>query len=60
MKEKDHREPRELYSIRGFNIGEYDPQIPPNWFTTPPIKLDGNGKEMEALRVRHLAVTCSS
>lgn len=42
---------RELYSIRGFHGDEYDPAIPPVWFTAPPISLDGQSKEMEALRV---------
>jgi hypothetical protein len=53
IKEKGDSEPRELYSIRGFNKDQYDPQIPPSWFNAPPIRLDGNGKEMEALRVSH-------
>ena len=53
IKEKKGSEPRDLYSIRGFNQDEHDPQIPPAWFTAPPIRLDGNGKEMEALRVSY-------
>jgi hypothetical protein len=55
VKEKGDSEPRDLFSIRGFNKDEYDPQIPPAWFTAPPIRLDGSGKEMEALRVRQSA-----
>jgi hypothetical protein len=54
IKEKGDSERRELYSIRGFKEDQYDPQIPPSWFNAPPIRLDGNGKEMEALRVSHL------
>ncbi|KAH7371507.1 hypothetical protein BKA66DRAFT_572747 [Pyrenochaeta sp. MPI-SDFR-AT-0127] len=56
IKEKNDTELRDLYSIRGFSKDEYDPQIPPNWFTAPPIKLDGNGKEMEALRFQYIAL----
>ncbi|KAF1833353.1 hypothetical protein BDW02DRAFT_599148 [Decorospora gaudefroyi] len=56
IKEKGDSEPRDLYSIRGVNKGEYDPQIPPSWFTAPPIRLDGSGKEMEALRFQYLAL----
>jgi hypothetical protein len=40
-----------LYSIRGFQKDEHDPMIPPTWFVTPPINFEGNGKELEALRV---------
>ena len=43
---------RELFSIRGFKSGEYDPAIPKFWFSAPPMQLDANGKEVEALRVR--------
>ncbi|KAF1940977.1 hypothetical protein EJ02DRAFT_349017 [Clathrospora elynae] len=56
IKEKGDSEQRELYSIRGFNKDEYDPQIPPSWFTAPPIRLDGSGKEMEALRFQYIAL----
>ncbi|KAG9190554.1 hypothetical protein G6011_08642 [Alternaria panax] len=49
-------EPRDLFSIRGFNKDEHDPQIPPAWFTAPPIRLDGSGKEMEALRFQYIAL----
>ncbi|KAH9881399.1 hypothetical protein IAQ61_000123 [Plenodomus lingam] len=56
IKEKADREVRELYSVRGFNKDEYDPQIPPSWFTAPPFRLDGNGKEMEALRFQYIAL----
>ncbi|KAI8934058.1 hypothetical protein NX059_008824 [Plenodomus lindquistii] len=55
-KEKGDREVRELYSVRGFNKDEYDPQIPPSWFTAPPIRLDGSEKEMEALRFQYIAL----
>ena len=56
IKEKGDNEPQFLYSIRGFNKNEYDPMIPSSWFTAPPIRLDGNGKEMDALRVCHYPV----
>ncbi|KAH6875321.1 hypothetical protein BKA58DRAFT_119142 [Alternaria rosae] len=56
IKEKGDSEPRDLFSIRGFNKDEYDPQIPPAWFTAPPIRLDGSGKEMEALRFQYIAL----
>jgi hypothetical protein len=51
VKDKGDSAPRDLYSIRGFHKDEFDPAIPPVWFTTPPVSLDGKGKEMEALRV---------
>lgn len=51
MKENGEDRPRELYSVRGFKEGEYDPAIPKQWFSAPPVKLDGKDKEMEALRV---------
>jgi hypothetical protein len=51
VKDNGDATPRDLFSIRGFHEDEYDPSIPPVWFTTPPISLDGKGKEMEALRV---------
>lgn len=53
VKDKGDSEPRDLYSVRGFKKDQHDPLIPPAWFTAPPIRLDGNSKEMEALRVRH-------
>ncbi|CAG5181999.1 uncharacterized protein ALTATR162_LOCUS9941 [Alternaria atra] len=56
IKEKGDSEPRDLFSIRGFNKDEYDPQIPPAWFTAPPIRLDGSGREMEALRFQYIAL----
>ncbi|KAF1849652.1 uncharacterized protein K460DRAFT_421842 [Cucurbitaria berberidis CBS 394.84] len=56
IKEKGESELRDLYSVRGFKKNEYDPQIPPSWFTAPPIRLDGNGKEMEALRFQYIAL----
>ncbi|ORY09134.1 hypothetical protein BCR34DRAFT_381973 [Clohesyomyces aquaticus] len=55
-KEKGEDRLRELYSIRGFKEGEYDSAIPACWFTTPPIKLDAAGKEMEALRFQYLSL----
>ncbi|CAO2658497.1 Nn.00g062200.m01.CDS01 [Neocucurbitaria sp. VM-36] len=56
IKEKGDSQLRDLYSVRGFNKNEYDPQIPPTWFTAPPIRLDGSGKEMEALRFQYIAL----
>ncbi|EMD62634.1 hypothetical protein GGP41_003458 [Bipolaris sorokiniana] len=56
IKEKGDSEPQFLYSIRGFNKNEYDPMIPSSWFTAPPIRLDGNGKEMDALRFQYIAL----
>ncbi|KAI1589569.1 BRLZ domain containing protein [Pyrenophora tritici-repentis] len=56
IKEKGDSTERDLYSIRGFHKDEYDPHIPPSWFTAPPIRLDGSGKEMEALRFQYIAL----
>jgi hypothetical protein len=58
IKEKGDSEPRDLYSIRGFQKNEYDPMIPPAWFSTPPISFEGKDKGMEALRVRRLSGLC--
>ncbi|KAF2275222.1 uncharacterized protein EI97DRAFT_81631 [Westerdykella ornata] len=46
----------ELYSIRGFSPGEYDPAIPACWFVTPPVKLETNEKGMEALRFQYMSL----
>ncbi|KAL6158736.1 hypothetical protein ACJQWK_03703 [Exserohilum turcicum] len=56
IKEKGDSAPQFLYSIRGFNKNEYDPLIPPAWFTAPPIRLDGSGKDMDALRFQYIAL----
>ncbi|KAF2127389.1 hypothetical protein P153DRAFT_321149 [Dothidotthia symphoricarpi CBS 119687] len=55
-KEKDDGEIRDLYSLRGLHKDECDPAIPAAWFVTPPIRLDGNGKEIEALRFQYVAL----
>ncbi|KAJ4323937.1 hypothetical protein N0V94_001581 [Neodidymelliopsis sp. IMI 364377] len=55
-KDKGDNSARDLYSIRGFHKNEHDPAIPPVWFKAPPIKLDGNSREMEALRFQYLAL----
>lgn len=41
----------ELYAMRGFGRGEFDPAIPECFFKIPPVALDSKGKESEALRV---------
>jgi hypothetical protein len=51
LREKKDGDPRDLYSIRGFQKSEHDPMIPPAWFVAPPMSFEGNGKEIEALRV---------
>ncbi|KAH7389444.1 hypothetical protein DE146DRAFT_680299 [Phaeosphaeria sp. MPI-PUGE-AT-0046c] len=56
VKEKNDSEPRDLFSIRGFQKNEYDPIIPPAWFIAPPINFEDNGKDMEALRFQYLAL----
>lgn len=57
-RDKGDKDPRELYSIRGFGKGEYDSAIPECWFVAPPIKLDSKGHEMEALRVKWDSMRC--
>ncbi|KAJ4378285.1 hypothetical protein N0V86_005985 [Didymella sp. IMI 355093] len=47
---------RDLYSIRGFEDDEHDPQIPSTWFTAPPVNIDIRTKEMEALRFQYLSL----
>lgn len=49
--ERNDRQPKRLYTIRGHSPGEYDEEIPKAWFDTPPIKLGGSGQGMDALRV---------
>ncbi|KAL5120594.1 hypothetical protein ACEQ8H_001613 [Pleosporales sp. CAS-2024a] len=56
VKEKNDHSVRDLYSIRGFQKSEHDPLIPPAWFVAPPMNLEGNSKEMEALRFQYLAL----
>ncbi|USP76692.1 uncharacterized protein yc1106_03966 [Curvularia clavata] len=56
VKDKGNHEPQFLYSVRGFNRGEYDPLIPPSWFISPPLRLDCSGKEMDALRFQYIAL----
>jgi hypothetical protein len=51
VKQKNDSEPRDLYSIRGFLKNDHDPMIPSAWFVAPPISFEGDGKEVEALRV---------
>lgn len=57
IREKGDSQPRDLYSIRGFQKNEYDPMIPAAWFTTPPVSFEGNDKGTEALRFQYLALT---
>lgn len=49
--EKNDRRTKSLYGIRGTQEGSYDEAIPGSWFESPPVRLDGNGPGMEALRV---------
>ncbi|PSN64195.1 hypothetical protein BS50DRAFT_499445, partial [Corynespora cassiicola Philippines] len=56
IKEKNDDKKRDLFSVRGFNEGEYDPAIPQAFFTVPPLKLEGGGKEKEALRFQYDAL----
>ncbi|KAG9197913.1 hypothetical protein G6514_000752 [Epicoccum nigrum] len=56
IKDKGDYTERDLYSIRGFQVDEHDPAIPPIWFTAPPMSLDGRTREMEALRFQYLAL----
>jgi hypothetical protein len=51
VKQKNDNELRDLYSIRGFQKNEHDPMIPSAWFVAPPLSFEGDGKEVEALRV---------
>ncbi|KAF2261469.1 hypothetical protein CC78DRAFT_355927 [Lojkania enalia] len=67
VKEKSDTQPRQLFSVRGFKKGEYDPGIPKCFFLAPPMKLDSSGAEMEALRFQYKSllrfgreITCQS
>jgi len=50
IEKEDHRLKR-LHGIHGTLRGGYDAGIPNCWFQTPPVKLDGEGDAMDALRV---------
>ncbi|KAF2737262.1 hypothetical protein EJ04DRAFT_431119 [Polyplosphaeria fusca] len=56
MKEKGDKKDKDLFSIRGFKSGEFDPGIPSCWFSTPPVKLDASGPEMEAMRFQFVSL----
>ncbi|KAF2709276.1 hypothetical protein K504DRAFT_431651 [Pleomassaria siparia CBS 279.74] len=56
IKEKGDAQNRDLYSIRGFQKGEYDDVLSPDWFIAPPRMLDANGAEMEALRFQYASL----
>ncbi|KAL5409038.1 hypothetical protein PMIN03_006201 [Paraphaeosphaeria minitans] len=56
VKENGDDTARQVFSVRGFGEDEHDPAIPSFWFKSPPIALDGKGKEMEALRFQYLAL----
>lgn len=51
MRDDGDKRPKDLFAIRGFSPGEYDDDIPNNWFEVPPIQLDAKVPGMEALRV---------
>ncbi|OCL11823.1 hypothetical protein AOQ84DRAFT_228711 [Glonium stellatum] len=52
--EKDDKQLKRLYAIRGRCKGEYDEPIPAAWFDTPPVTLGGSGPGMEALQFQYL------
>lgn len=45
--------------MRGFGKDEYDPQIPAEWFTAPPMRSQGGKEDAEALRVGLVTSSCS-
>ncbi|CAI6338334.1 unnamed protein product [Periconia digitata] len=50
-------QPRELFSVRGFEAGEYDPAIPKDWFSTPPsMLLNAKDRDGETVRFHYLAL----
>lgn len=42
---------KKLYGVRGCLTGSYHPDIPKNFFETPPVSIENEGEEREALRV---------
>ncbi|PVI07897.1 hypothetical protein DM02DRAFT_235382 [Periconia macrospinosa] len=48
-------EPRDLFSVRGFQPGQYDPTLPKEWFL-PPSRLLATEDHSEALRFHYLAL----
>ena len=44
-------EPKKLLFITGVAEGDYDEQIPKNYFQVPPAELYKQGENLEALRV---------
>ena len=51
INEGDGDSPQRLYSIRGFNRGDFDVEIPRIWFVAPPKTITGFDTETAAVRV---------
>ncbi|KAJ9631999.1 hypothetical protein H2203_000400 [Taxawa tesnikishii (nom. ined.)] len=56
VRDDGDKRPKDLFAIRGFSPGEYDDDIPNNWFEVPPIQLDAKVPGMEALRFQYLTL----
>ena len=49
--EKGDKSPKALFAIHGFKKGEYDGQIPDDYFLVPPMQLGGGDASLQAMRV---------
>jgi hypothetical protein len=49
--EKGDSNPKKLFRVVGQHLDEHDPQIPKEYFETPPAKLSGSSAGSSALRV---------
>ncbi|OJD29222.1 nadh-ubiquinone oxidoreductase kda subunit [Diplodia corticola] len=55
-RDKNDERPRTLYAVRGLRPGNFDPDIPHELFQVPPMKLQGQSVEREALQFQYLSL----
>ncbi|KAF9637263.1 hypothetical protein BFW01_g8159 [Lasiodiplodia theobromae] len=55
-REKKDERPKALYAVRGLRPGNFDPDIPEVLFQVPPMKLQGQSVEKEALQFQYLSL----
>ncbi|KAK5163752.1 uncharacterized protein LTR77_010425 [Saxophila tyrrhenica] len=57
IEDNGDKRPKELYSLRGVEQGQYDSAIPIEWFQCPPMKLDTSVPGMSAVRFQYVALS---
>ncbi|KAL1641142.1 hypothetical protein SLS58_006250 [Diplodia intermedia] len=55
-RDKNDEKPKTLYAVRGLRPGNFDPDIPDVLFQVPPMKLQGQSVEREALQFQYLSL----